>query len=248
MHRPDIENLCIYFLIMSKKKKNIKIKKYFRNNVIPALVFTGFITLLSLCAWRDISVYREYQDHNVTTITRKCVSVTKTQTNEPRKHGAFTIYSIRLEDGTEVAIYKDVADELFHSNRVPAQKQALEEKFVTGQPITVTYVRKPTLVRNIYALVRASTADGEILIPAQAAIYHYASRVKAITIVCSIFYGISCLILIAPLIFRLIQAWGRHRKRLKKQREKARKKTFQAAPYREREKREAKKGRRKKRK
>ncbi|MDY4230719.1 MAG: hypothetical protein SOX74_01360 [Candidatus Faecousia sp.] len=236
---------------MSKKKnKNIKIKKYFRNNVIPALVFAGFITLLSLCAWRDISVYREYQDHNVTTITRKCVSVTKTQTNEPRKHGAFTIYSIRLEDGTEVAIYKDVADELFHSNRVPAQKQALEEKLVTGQPITVTYVRNPTLVRNIYALVCASAADGEILIPAPAAIYHYASRVKAITIVCSIFYGISCLILIAPLIFRLLQAWGRHRKRLKKQREKARKKqkTFQAAPYRECEKREAKKRRRKKRK
>lgn len=233
---------------MSKKNKNIKIKKYFRNNVIPALVF-GSITLLSLCAWRDISVYREYQDHNVTTITRKCVSVTKTQTNEPRKHDAFTIYSIRLEDGTEVAIYKDVADELFHSYRVPAQKQALEEKFVTGQPITVTYVRKPTLVRNIYALVCASAADGEILIPAAAAIYHYASRVKAITIVCSIFYGISCLILIAPLIFRLIQAWGRHRKRLKKQREKARKKqkTFQAAPHREREKRETKKGRRKKR-
>ena len=100
-----------------------------------------------------------------------------TQTNEPRKHGAFTIYSIRLEDGTDVAIYKDVADELFHSNRVSAQKQALEEKFVTGQPITVTYVRKPTLVRNIYALVCASTADGEILIPAPAAIYHYASRV-----------------------------------------------------------------------
>ncbi len=196
-------------------------KQFLKTNLkllLPAVLFS----LLCLTAWRDILVFWEYHNNNVITVTSKCISVSKSTTNEPRRHYPFTILCLNLEDGTVVAIYEETATELTLSENVTKQLQVLEERFVTGLPTTFTYVAKPPIVDDTYALVCASSLDGNSLIDAATGISHYASRAKAVAILNIIFYGIPFLLFAAQLFFRLYKKWKKWNRRRKRKRKKNR--------------------------
>lgn len=197
-------------------------KQFLKTNLkllLPAVL----LSLLSLTAWRDILVFREYHNNNVITVTSKCISVSKSSTNEPRRHYPFTIFCLNLEDGTVVAIYEETATELTLSKNVTKQLQALEERFVTGLPTTFTYVAKPPIVDDTYALVCASSLDGNSIIDAATGISHYASRAKAVAISNIVFYGIPLLSFAAQLFFRLYKKWKKWKKWNRRRKRKRRK-------------------------
>lgn len=169
-----------------------------------------------LFAWRDISIYFEYQRGNSKTVTSECISVSVDRTNEPRLHSVFTIYSLHLKNGISVAIYKETVDEQIQMKHVPQQKKVLEQQFVTGRPITVTFVAKPNLVNNTYALMSASDG-GKALIDATA---HYSTRVKTMVIMDSILYGMAILSLALPVIPYLHKELKRRQNRRRKKQHK----------------------------
>lgn len=197
---------------------NMKNKKPLGLNVKVAIAVAA-VSLLFLSAWRDIWIYFEYQNGNTKTVTSECISVFVDRTNEPRRHSSFTILSFRLKCGTTVAIYKDTVDQLLHSDNISEQVQALEQQFVTGRPITVTYVAGTTLVNDTYALIGASDCGG-VLIDASLGIAHYSERVKKIVILDCILYGISLVFLAAPLIPYVNRKWRHRKNRIRKKRRK----------------------------
>lgn len=113
---------------------------------MKAALAVAAVSLLCLPAWRDIRIYFEYQNGSTKTVTSECISISVDRTNEPRRYSFFTIYSFHLKCGTTVAVYKGTADQLLPSDKVPEQMQALEQQFITGRPITATYVAGMPLV------------------------------------------------------------------------------------------------------
>lgn len=195
--------------------RSMKKKQYLKANIKISLVLVA-LSLSFLAAWRDILVFWEYHNKNVITATSECISVSQSRTNELRLHSFFTIFCLNFEDGTVVAIYSETANELFLSENATEQLRALEERFVTGFPITFTYVAKPTIVNDTYALVCASLLDGTSLIDATSGISHYARRAKTIVITSLILYSFSFLSFVAPLFFRLYKKWNHRRKRIRR--------------------------------
>ena len=212
-----IQEVCCRILI-SKSLNNMK-RKTLKPNVKAAIV-VSLVSLFSLFSWRDIWIYHEYKKGNTRTVTSECVSISFDQTNEPRRYSPFTIYSLHLNCGTAVAVYKDTADTIFPSKHVAEQKQALEQLFVSNRPITITYVAEPTVVNDTYALVYAFSDQGEVLIDASLGISYYAERVKKTIIVNCILYSVSILLLSMPLIPYLYRKWKHRQNRICKKRKK----------------------------
>lgn len=95
----------------------------------------------------------------------------------------------------------------------------MERQFVTGHPVTVTYVSGITLVDDTYALIDASDSEG-VLLDASLGIAHYSERVKTIVTLDCILYGISFVFLISPLIPYASRKWRHRKNRIRKKRRK----------------------------
>ena len=186
---------------------------------MKAALAVAAVSLLCLPEWRDSWIYFEYQNGRTKSVTSECISISVDRTNEPRRYSFFTIYSFHLKCGTTVAVYKDIADQLLPSDKVPEQLQALEQQFITGRPITVTYVAGMPMVNDTYALVSASDCEG-VLVSASLGIAHYSERVRTIAITSCVLYGVALLFLAAPLIPYMCRKWRHRKNRIRKKRKK----------------------------
>lgn len=197
---------------------NMNNKKLFGFNLKVAIAVAA-VSLLFLSAWRDIRIYYAYQNGNTKTVTSECISVSVDRTNEPRRYSFFTIFSFYLKCGTTVAVYEDTANQLLHTDNISEQLQELERQFVTGRPVTITYVSGMTVVDDTYALIDASDCGG-LLIDASLGIAHYSERVKTIVTLDCILYSISFVSLISPLIPYINRKWRHRKNRIRKKRRK----------------------------
>ena len=192
-----------------KKRNKFKIDKLYVHLMIAIVCYS----CLFLTAWRDIGIYFQFKRGNTKTVTSECISISVERTNEPRKYSHFSIYTLHLRCGTNVFLYKEKADALFSS------KEAIEDDFITGSSIVFTYVDRPAILENTYALVSAS--DGKsILLDEADGISHFAERTRTIVICLIAFYGIISLGLMVPIILRLHKKWKHCKNRKNKKRKK----------------------------
>lgn len=123
-----------------------------------------------------------------------------------------------------MAVYADALDDsLFRTQTISQKQEMLEERFVTGKPITFTYVTEPAQKGDTCALISA-TANGAVLLAENDGISYYAERAKIFLVIDAMIWSAVLLCLLAPLFLRL------HKKHLarKKRREKLARKAKRA--------------------
>lgn len=127
-----------------------------------------------------------------------------------RNYRRMIAYSLKLKNGVLVAIYQEEANEFFSS------AEELEQLFVTGYPITFTYVRKPAFRDGVFALLSATCGERE-LYPISVGIAPFWKRTRTCLIVDSTILGVASLFLIVPLLRTSLH---KRKKKLRKKKKK----------------------------
>lgn len=196
---------------MAKKKK----KRHIPLQVLIALEVFLFTLIPFVDYWREIGAYFAFQQGKTETVTSQCLSVTVEKPDGIHRN-SYKIFVLHLKSGRTLAVYADALDDsLFRTQTISQNQEMLEERFVTGEPITFTYVTEPAQKGDTCALISA-TANGAVLLEEDAGISQYAERITRLLVVAGILWSFALLCLLAPLLWRLHEKHLARKKRRKK--------------------------------
>lgn len=213
-----------------KKKKRIPLR-----HILPPLcvklslliIISSLLLLITL--WNYFLTYREIELNNFEVCESRCITIEKVKNSENtgKSHGR-RIYSITLENGVVVAVYKDTIDDALSID----QTELLD--LLTKQTLTYTYVPKRIFSNGAFVLVSISK-DGEEVLTKSAVFEVYRQRLKPVVTITVILCSIGVLISIIPLIFNPINILVKRIKRKKKKQRECEKKEQQAKRREQRE-------------
>jgi hypothetical protein len=178
---------------------------------VRVAIAISMLCLLSLIAWRDVAIYIGAKCGNTEAITEECLEIQESSVADIFENRYDRpLYSLKLKNGVLVAIYQEEANEFFSS------AEELEQLFVTGYPITFTYVRKPAFRDGVFALLSATCGERE-LYPISVGIAPFWKRTRTCLIVDSTILGVASLFLIVPLLRTSLH---KRKKKLRKKKKK----------------------------
>lgn len=213
------------------KKKRISLRHILPSECVKLslTIIVVILLIVTLSDWNYFWTYHEVKLNNFEVCESRCNTIEQVNNDELRgRHGGRLIYSITLENGVVVAVYKDTIDDTLSIG----QAELLD--LLTKQTLTYTYVPKRVFSNGAFVLASISK-DGEDLLSKTATFEPYRQRLATGVKIAVIFCSIGALISIVPLVFNPINILIKRSKRKKKKQRECEKKAQQAKRREQRE-------------